>query len=182
MEATEYQRIYEAVHERQSDYGSHHGSWATESIKEMLPTGGSFLDMGCGRMQMCADVKRVRPDAVVIGFDVVVPLVLPPDVQFIHSPMWDLSALEGQADMIGCFDALEHLYPEDVNKTLEAFHTALVPGGWFFTSISFQSSVILGPEGQNLHPTVHPFAWWVNRLDEWFDVLPCAGHLKGRKK
>jgi SAM-dependent methyltransferase len=69
----------------------------------------------------------------------------------------------GIADVVTSFDALEHLLPEDVDPVLAEMRRVARPGGHFIFSICTRPSRIT-VDGQNLHPTVRPLDWWIERI------------------
>ena len=60
-------------------------------------------------------------------------------------------------------EPLEHLLPEDVNSVLAEMRRLGRAGGHFVFSICTRPSRIT-VDGQNLHPTVRPLDWWIDRI------------------
>jgi SAM-dependent methyltransferase len=67
------------------------------------------------------------------------------------------------ADVVTSFDALEHLLPEDVEPVLAEMRRVGRACGHFVLSISTRPSRIT-VDGENLHPTVRPIDWWIDRI------------------
>ena len=174
MDTVRYREIYEFVHAHVKDYGQYHGTGAVPIVLECLPQYGTFVDIGCGRHQMCRDVLGKRPDARAYGIDIVKCRPIPEGVVFIEGPAWDLSAVPDPIDVITSFDTLEHLYPEDVDRTLSEWARRLA--GTLIVSICDRPSNILGPEGVNLHPTVRSRNWWKAELVSYFGEIQEREH------
>jgi ubiquinone/menaquinone biosynthesis C-methylase UbiE len=76
------------------------------------------------------------------------------------------------------FDVLEHLVPDEVDECLAELRR--VARQSVMVSICYKPSVLL-VDGENLHPTVRPKEWWVERLktqvgaevSEWKKYLRC---------
>jgi hypothetical protein len=164
MFLAEYQRIYGWVYRNDPTYGAGHGSGAVGIVAEKLQSGGVLLDVGCGRHQFTAAIADLTP-ATVYGLDIIGHKP-PHGVTSIMAPAWDLAALDEDPTVITSFDVLEHIYPEDVELTLDAW-AARVPE-MVVVSIAYAPSTCLGPAGINLHPSVKPENWWVERMSYRF--------------
>jgi SAM-dependent methyltransferase len=169
VNASHYADVYGWVYAHRTGYGSGHGSAAAERVAAHLigKPGAVLVDCGCGRNQFATDVRRHAPGARYFGVDVVRVDPVPKGVTFVQGPMWDLSVVP-RATVITSFDALEHLYPEDVDRTLAAWARHLLPGGVGVFTIADYPSSILGPGDVNLHPTVRSRAWWLDALGDHF--------------
>jgi len=167
MDVDYYRSIYSHVYATHDDYGRHHGASAVPLILRCLRPGGVLVDVGCGRHQLCRDVLAERPDALCYGLDIVECASVPEGVTFVSAPAWDLSSIREAIDVITSFDVLEHLYPEDVDRTLAEWGHRL--GGRLIVSICYRPSRTFGPNHMNLHPTVRPKEWWIEKLAEHFD-------------
>lgn len=89
--------------------------------------------------------------------------------EFYHASLDDLSCLAGQSfDVAACNDTLEHTPPEHVDAVLAAI--AGVEAKLFVFNICCRDSSARGPNGETLHPTVRPPAWWLDKLRERFAV------------
>ena len=180
MDAAHYASVYGHVYGRDAAYGAGHGQGAVRAVAGWVASGGgTVVDCGCGRNQFGAAVLERAPRATVYGVDVVRVDPVPAGVRFVAAPMWDLSGVPDDPNVITCFDALEHLYPEDVDRTLAEWRGRLAPGGRVVVTVCDRPSEVLGPGGVNLHPTVKPRAWWRRQIAETFgrDVADDGRHL-----
>lgn len=135
-----------------SQYGaSNHGRAATGIVKRWKPR--FVVDFGCGRNGFITDLRRHGIDGVGVDFAF-------PEAD-IKKPMHDTGLLEGVADVVTSFDALEHLLTEDVVPVLNEMKCVARPRAWFCFSICTRPSRIT-VNGENLHPTVRPLSWWVD--------------------
>jgi hypothetical protein len=136
-------------------YGStNHGAGAKQIVLELHPT--FVVDFGCGGNEFIRELRRLGVDGIGIDWaneqaDVVAPMHAATPVQ------------SGLADVVTCFDALEHLLPEDVELVLAEMRRVARPGAAFCFSIATRESQIK-VNGQGLHPTVRPRQWWVQRI------------------
>lgn len=149
-ELDKYQGIY-ASPEKFPTYGhSNHGKGIVPWVKQMKPE--SLLDVGCGWNEFKRDLGDSVPR--VIGVDFACPGA---------DMLVDAQALpfgDHEFDVLTAFDMLEHLREEQVPVVLAEF--ARVSSRFVF-SISYQASVNKW-QGQTLHPTVKPEAWWITQL------------------
>jgi SAM-dependent methyltransferase len=66
-------------------------------------------------------------------------------------------------DAITAWEVLEHIHSNDLPGLVENVKLHLRPGGFWVASVSPNNDFI---DGINLHQTVKPFEWWVNRMHE----------------
>ena len=146
---------YVALASRQgSAYGAtNHGHDAITIVKRWKPR--FVVDFGCGRNDFIADLRRHGIDGVGVDFAF-------PEAD-IKKPMQDTGLVEGVADVVTSFDALEHLLIEDVVPVLTEMKRIARPRAWFCLSICTRPSRIT-VRGENLHPTVRPLTWWVETI------------------
>jgi len=123
------------------------------------------VDFGCGRNDFIADLRRNGIDGVGVDFAF-------PEAD-IKKPMHDTGLVEGVADVVTSFDALEHLLIEDVVPVLTEMKRVARPRAWFCFSICTRPSRIT-VRGENLHPTVRPLPWWI-------DVIGRVGVINATK-
>jgi hypothetical protein len=64
-----------------------------------------------------------------------------------------------KADIICCFEVLEHLYPKDVDVLLESVVTHMAPGALFMCTASLKHR-----SSKDVHLTVEPREWWLERF------------------
>ena len=128
---------------------------------------GSALDIGCGHGRLVArwwqegiDAHGVDITAVAMDF----AIAFGNEDRFHITALWDMD-LGRRFDLGVCADVMEHV-PEDlVAPSLEriAAHCSLV----VFKIAGFGSVHL----GYDLHPTVKPGGWWVDRLRAAFPVV-----------
>ncbi len=135
-------------------YGStNHGRHAVPIVRAWKPR--FVVDFGCGRNDFIRHLRRLGIDGLGVDFAF--------DDADVVKPMHATGLVEGVADVVTCFDALEHLLPEDVNPVLAEMRRVARPRGWFCVSVCTRPSRITAL-GENLHPTVRPINWWLDRI------------------
>lgn len=153
-------RKYVALAAGGSGYGAtNHGAAAIPLVQRLSPRPPCpprfVVDFGCGRNDFVRALRRLGIDG--LGVDFAFPEV---DVQ---RAMHNTGLLCGVADVVTSFDALEHLLPEDVDAVLREMRRVAIPRAHFVFSICTRPSRIT-VAGENLHPTVQPLAWWLERI------------------
>jgi hypothetical protein len=152
-ERAKYAGIYSGENPRLRGYGkSNHGSNATALIQTFGAK--SLVDVGCGWNDFCKGAKLVSPELQTVGVDFACPGA---DV---NASAESMPFSDKQFDVLTAFDMLEHILPEQVDAVLAEF--ARVSRRFIF-SISYVPSRILW-QGENLHPTVQPEPWWIQRI------------------
>lgn len=135
-------------------YGStNHGRFAYRLVQGLKPR--YVVDFGCGRNDFIRHLRTIGIDG--LGIDFAFPEA---DVQ---APMHRVPISAGLADVVTAFDALEHLLPEEVDEVLEEMRRIAVPRGYFVISVCTRPSK-RQVSGENLHPTVRPTRWWLERI------------------
>ena len=66
-------------------------------------------------------------------------------------------------DLITCWEVMEHIKEEDINSIAENVKNHLLPSGLWIMSVSPIDDIV---NGVNLHETVKPKKWWVERFLE----------------
>jgi len=99
-------------------------------IREFLPEGGNYVEIGAGD---CATVRRVArfastAAAVEVSADIV-PSDLPSNVRVVISDGVSVPVAEGSADVVYSNQLMEHLHPEDAMEQLRNIADVLRPGG-----------------------------------------------------
>ena len=133
--------------------GTNHGRRAITTVLLWQPR--FVVDFGCGNNAFIGELRRRGIDGLGIDF-------ANPEADLL-APMHAVPLAGGIADVVTSFDALEHLLSEDVDPVLAEMKRVAVPGGHFVFSICTRPSRIT-VEGQNLHPTVQPLDWWLERI------------------
>jgi SAM-dependent methyltransferase len=133
--------------------GTNHGSRAIATVLSWMPR--FVVDFGCGRNDFIRELRRRGVDGLGIDFA--------NDEADITAAMHAVPLASGIAEVVTSFDALEHLLPEDVDSSLTEMKRVGRPGARFIFSICTRPSRIT-VDGENLHPTVQPTAWWLERI------------------
>ncbi len=149
-ERTKYVRL---TTEREGYGATNHGRHAYATVIEWQPR--FVVDFGCGDNAFIRQIRRRGIDGLGIDFA--------NDGADIVAAMHCVPLAGGIANVVASFDALEHLLPEDVDPVLAEMRRIGRPGGHFIFSISTRPSRIT-VDGENLHPTVRPQDWWVDRI------------------
>ena len=137
--------------------GTNHGRHAYATVISWQSR--FVVDFGCGGNDFIRELRRRGIDGLRVDFA--------NDRADIVAPMHCVPLAGGIADAVTSFDALEHLLPEDVDPVLAEMRRVATsggrPGGRFIFSICTRPSRIT-VDGQNLHPTVQPIEWWLERI------------------
>ncbi len=101
-----------------------------ELIRQFLPPGGSYVEIGAGD---CATVRGVAgfartATAVEVSADIL-PADLPPNVDVAISDGVSVPVARGSADLVYSNQLMEHLHPDDAVEQLRNMVAALRPGG-----------------------------------------------------
>jgi SAM-dependent methyltransferase len=139
-----------------SRYGAtNHGKAAIPLVQRLKP--GFVVDFGCGRNDFVHALRRLGGGIDGLGIDFAFPEADVPRA------MHKTGLLDGVADVVTSFDALEHLLPEDVDAVLAEMRRVARPRAHFVFSICTRPSKNT-VAGEGLHPTVQPLAWWLERI------------------
>ncbi len=156
-----------------SAYGAtNHGRDAIAILKRWKSR--FVVDFGCGRNDFITELRRHGIDGLGVDF-----AFHDADIQ---KPMHGTGLVEGVADVVTSFDALEHLLIEDVVPVLNEMLRVARSRGWFCVSVCTRPSRIT-VAGENLHPTVRPLAWWVEtigRVGLISDTRAAGRYITGR--
>ncbi len=133
--------------------GTNHGRFAYPIVLAWQPR--FVVDLGCGDNAFIRELRRRGVDGLGLDFA--------NDDADVVAPMHAVPLASDIADVVTSFDALEHLLPDDVDAALAEMQRISRPGGHFIFSICTRPSRIT-VDGQNLHPTVQPVEWWLERI------------------
>ena len=133
--------------------GTNHGRHAYATVVAWQPR--FVVDFGCGDNAFIREMRRRGIDG--LGVDFV------NEEADILAPMHKVPLASDIVDVVTSFDAVEHLLPEDVDPVLSEMKRIAVPSGRFIFSICTRPSRIT-IDGENLHPTVQPIEWWLERI------------------
>ncbi|MEE8602476.1 SAM-dependent methyltransferase [Euzebya tangerina] len=123
---------------------------AADGIHEALQAGAHVADVGCGRGKALITLLQAYPAATAVGYDLSSSQVavarrrasasgVADRVRFVVADAAD--GLGERFDLVTAFDVLHDLAA--VDRTLEAVHTALRPGGSLL-ALDFRSAATLG--------------------------------------
>lgn len=158
-EKQENERLkYEAL--LSTDYGSmNHGRFTYDLVSSYEPC--FVIDFGCGRNNYINHLKTLNIKG--IGIDFVFPEAN------ILCPMHKVPIEDNIADVIVAFDSLEHLLTEDVDSVFKEMQRVAKNNAYFIFSICTRKSIKTSL-GQNLHPTVKPISWWIEKISQYAHV------------
>ena len=153
------QKKYLDIYDSTMDYGSgNHGKFSHDTVLAIKPN--SVLDIGCGNGEFC---KWIYDNVcnTVYGLDFASkPTLYGPKLisEFSHTLPFD----DNSIDLITCFDALEHIPEKYVDLTLIEIKRVVTK--YCIFNIGYFPSTKTGINGENLHITLNPHEWWVDKL------------------
>ena len=143
----EYKVLNRKLHKSRPDYGARGNRFAEVvlSMGKVYDT-RDVLDYGCGKGQLrralaMMDVKEYDPG--IIGKEV----------------------LPEPADIVACFDVLEHIEPECLDSVLS--HIFTLSKRTAIINVATRPAAKFLEDGRNSHLTIQPYLWWLNKLDEY---------------
>lgn len=172
-ERSKYQEIYA----REPSYGGrNYGKAALEFLRGSTVT--MLCDIGCGKADFGKMVLSEDLAALVYAVDIAAPrpASTPEGMLFINEPAHRLSLPDASVDVLTAFDVLEHIPPDLLDATLAEFVRVTKPGGRWIFSISFTPSGRT-VQGDNLHLSVHPHEWWLDKLLLYGVVAVSGGYF-----
>mgnify|MGYP003629590552 CR=1 FL=1 len=142
-------------------------NWA-RAFYDVIPELGikTMLDVGCGAGKFVLDmVTRFGADFA-YGIDIAsVHLGLVPDhpdVIFFDGTAKRLPLPDNHVGWVTSTDMLEHIHEPDVDQVLDEM-VRVAHTGLLLTICHRESGEVV--QGENLHPTVKPWAWWLEKLE-----------------
>jgi len=126
---------YESLNEAQKS--SEHDAFTEDRYRQFYKLLGKkvgrILDIGCNTGRGGQVLKQLNPQFVVSGLDIVKDRLerLPKDVyeNNVHGPSTNIPADDGTFDAVVAGEFVEHLYAEDLEKTLNEIFRVLKLGG-----------------------------------------------------
>lgn len=173
MDREHYQAVYDYSYANDPGYGWGHGLWTIPEVVDFLDGFDNpvLLDCGCGRLQYCRGVREKAPGIKVYGLDIHVPDEVPEGIHYVHAPVWDLSEVVDAPQVIVSMDVLEHLYEEDVDRTIAAWADKIHSQGRLLLTIATVPDYYKGPGFDCRHPTVKPGSWWQAQFARYFTAV-----------
>jgi hypothetical protein len=147
----EYRKLNEQLHKRRA-YGIGGARWADE-VRRLHAEHGctTVLDYGCGKGAL---KRALMGEITVAEFDPAIP---------------EKHALPHVADLVVCTDVLEHIEPDCLDAVLT--HLRLLTRKVALLSIATRPSTKTLADGRNAHLIVEDAAWWIVRLDPYFEIV-----------
>jgi hypothetical protein len=134
--------------------GYGHSNHGQNALEWLIQRHTSVLDVGCGHNEFVTAWREIQPGFESVGVDFACPSA------DIMAPSTALPFTAHQFSLVTAFDVLEHL-PE--HEVMPALREMARVARWYCFSIATAPSRILW-QGQNLHPTVRPLDWWLERI------------------
>lgn len=157
----EYRKLNQRFHLENLGYGAggnRYKNIVAKLIKKHKPR--SILDYGCGKGTLSGEFPEVEWQE----YDPCVP-----GRQDLPSP----------ADMVVCFDVLEHVEPGCIGEVLK--HLRELTKRVFVCVIIMKPSNKILPDGQNAHVLIKKARWWKVKLDDYFPFGIVEKHKKQHK-
>lgn len=162
----EYKQLITAKH-KDKPWGGAGKSWVPTilPILNKFPPGKiRILDFGCGRGTLKPAIEPLHPDVIVTEYD--------PGV-----PGKDVLPME-PVEYVVCTDVMEHVEEPFVDVTLRTIDWLAINGVFFNIDIALSKSFL--PDGRNTHITLHPAAWWKERLNTYITDMDWTIHEESR--
>jgi 2-polyprenyl-3-methyl-5-hydroxy-6-metoxy-1,4-benzoquinol methylase len=138
------------LHETCPEYGSKHRSHRFARAREIAASVGalSILDYGCGKGASGVALGAMLYDPAIESF----------------------SQLPGPADLVICWDVLEHVEPNCLDSVLTHIKSLAIKSVYLVIATRADSSKLL-PDGRNPHLIVKPAQWWIDTaLNYWGSI------------
>jgi 6-hydroxymethylpterin diphosphokinase MptE-like protein/methyltransferase family protein len=146
-----YRELNRQLHAENDAYGISAGNYR-DFVFGLLKVEGfkSVLDYGCGK----GVLKQLLPDAPISEYD---PAISGKD----GAPV--------PADLVCCFDVLEHIEPVCLNAVLR--HLARLTLQKCVVTIATRPAQKFLADGRNAHISLHDSAWWRKKVQQHFQIM-----------
>jgi len=146
----EYLKLNAELHSRNNKYGGKGDAWAPRVMDYITGAGAlSYLDYGCGKGNLLAEITQKMPVLKTAGYD---PVTAPKRPE--------------PADFVTCNDVLEHIEPELLDNVLADIAGLVKKRGLLVISQRLANKKLA--DGRNAHLIVKPTPWWMSRLRNHF--------------
>lgn len=141
------------LHQTNPNFGSKYVPSRFKRLRRWIKRTGaqSVLDYGCGKGTLVKDPKVGVP---IRGYDPAMP-------EYANEPE--------PADIVVCWDVLEHIEPEHLEGVLRHIHS-LGPVIYFTIGLSKDTTKLM-PDGRNPHLIIEDVSWWLARLRDFWPRL-----------
>ena len=170
-----YQLLYDFCHTNHTEYNENVGLHLVHYLKRSF-TNKKILEFGAGNGDLARALERSgnRVTAFEVSQAAFVKIQCSRKIQ---DNAIGLFVEKQKHDLFVSVDVLEHLTECDIRLVIR--EAARLCSG-IFLSVSTRPSGLLGPNGENLHLTVKPSAWWLELVSEYFDVSLSHGYGTGQ--
>ncbi len=155
-------------YEQRHGEGYGRGFWGEgiiKYVKSLQPK--SVLDVGCGYGRFCNAITDFvdKVYGIDIGSVVTGNVIKNDKINFIDAEAKNIPLADGEVEWITSFDCLEHALPEDIDDIFKEFNRVATKG--FILSISYVSDC---HHSLNLHMTVQPEEWWIEKISKYGEI------------
>jgi len=140
-----YRLLNEELHKTREDYGAHAGTKWGKVLSDLCRNLKTWdvLDYGCGK----GSLRKSLPGANVKNYDPAIP-------QHAADP--------DPADIVACFDVLEHIEPECIDDVIDHMFSKAKMG--VILIVATRKAKKFYSNGENAHLIVEDVYWWLNML------------------
>lgn len=158
-----YRALNAELHSRKAKYGGKGDAWGDRVLKYIKKAEAkSYLDYGCGKGNLLAEITSRAPHIRTMGYDPVTAPVMPE-----------------KCDFVTCNDVLEHIEPELLDNVLEHIASLIGKRGLLVISQRLANKTLA--DGRNAHLIVKPTAWWMERLAPFFEEIVEVDPIKPKR-
>jgi Uncharacterized protein conserved in bacteria len=153
--SAEYRDLNAKLHQDNPMYGiggARHAPTVLKMCEKLKTT--SVLDFGAGKMQLARELPFP-----IWSYDPVIP---------------EISAPPRPADLVCCFDVLEHVEPDKIMAVLSDLKRCVKKAGYFIVHTGPASKCYAN--GQNAHLLQRDRSWWKFKLKKFFTVCQIEEH------